>query len=86
MILITMALSLAACGGSSGSKGDTGAPGATGADGADGADDGSGDGGGGASLMVCCLIRPVELQVMQADRDAAHHHHPVTLALPLEVF
>ena len=37
MILITMALSLAACGGSSGSKGDTGATGATGADGADGA-------------------------------------------------
>ena len=36
MILITMALSLAACGGSSGSKGDTGAAGATGADGEDG--------------------------------------------------
>ncbi|MEC7631334.1 MAG: hypothetical protein VX396_09225, partial [SAR324 cluster bacterium] len=33
MILITMALSLAACGGSSGSKGDTGAAGADGADG-----------------------------------------------------
>ena len=31
-----MALSLAACGGSSGSKGDTGAAGATGATGADG--------------------------------------------------
>ena len=38
MILITMALSLAACGGSSGSKGDTGATGATGAAGAAGAD------------------------------------------------
>ena len=36
MILITMTLSLAACGGSSGSKGDTGATGATGADGTDG--------------------------------------------------
>ena len=36
MILITMAVSLAACGGSSGSKGDTGAAGAQGAQGAQG--------------------------------------------------
>jgi len=52
MILITMALSLAACGGSSGSKGDTGATGATGATGETGATGGTGATGDNGSIAV----------------------------------
>ena len=63
MILITMALSLAACGGSSGSKGDTGATGATGQQGD------PGDKGDNGSLAVPTVTATVSYDNISAVDD-----------------
>jgi len=72
MILITMALSLAACGGSSGSKGDTGATGATGATGETGetgATGGTGATGDNGSIAVPSADSDLAITANDNDTD-----------------
>jgi len=70
MILITMALSLAACGGSSGSKGDTGATGSSGTNGTDGTNGTNGTNGEDGTIAVPSADSDLAIaQTTSTDKD-----------------